>query len=321
MAVPPNRTWTSTINNALDSAVDGVDQWQQLCYEMVANFLAAGWTAQQSSDGTTAGAGNNLASKASMKLDTQGNGWWIVLQSPAGFVQSGESVYLLMYANTGSGDTTPQPFSFRFSKFAYNLDGTTTTLPTAGGAEGSTSSTNIVGWNNPDPGNFLVGYSSRGDVWFMAKRTASPEINFCFAVVSNEDADGGGQGDLRFWVYYASSNANIFGTSTSIHTTYRAMRRDGLLAINPAATTLTGTILGGATNGLDDFGQAKASPVWIGSATGSDGRYWGQWVDVYGCDSNTTFEEVDDTEDLQDFRRVCLGGVWWYLPTAQLPLD
>lgn len=321
MALPANRTWTITANNALDSGVDGVDQWQQMSEVMWATPLAAGWTVELSSNGVVADNTDNLTGlRSNFKLDTQGVGWWGVLKSPAGWADaSGGFCYLLMYANTSSGDTTPQPLHFKMSANPYT-GGTTSTLPTLSAGAEVGWNTNIVGWNAPIPGNYLDGYSTRGDWWILQKGTGQDYMNFGFAMMSNSDLDGGGEGDLRFFAWYASSNGDIFQTSASIHNTYRGLRRDGLLSVTPTATSIVGTILNGITNGVGDLGHSYAGVVHVVQNTGADGRYMGQLVDVYSCPQNLGFGEVDDSESAQDPRRVCMKGVWWYVPAAALPL-
>lgn len=310
----PYRTYTISIDNAWSSSSDQAVQFQETAYQIKTTAVAAGWTVTRSSDGTTAGAADYWTSASALEVNTSGNGAWVVMSSPASWASS--TVYLLFYINASGSN--PQAAPIRMSTAAYT-GGSTSALPTTAGTETTASSTpNILGHTSAATGYYYTWRTSRGDFAVATRLGSLSGFNSWLAVYSNTDASGAGRGNLRAWVHQFASTSNVFVTTTFSISYLKSVTPSGSAAASLASTcpAWTATAWG---SGLDVAGETVYSPIWLVDNT-SAGRFLGQWVDVYGNPTALAVGTLDDDESAQTYRRVCVGAVSLYMPTADLPM-
>lgn len=317
MAVVAERTWTIDPNNAFSSAVSMDTQFQEACFAFKSALLNAGWVVVRSSNGTVADDSDNWSTDADVAFGTSGNGAWILFRSKAAWLTNSGTVELLFYVNDTAG--TPQQAEIKFCVFGYR-DGGTTTLPTANGTESTvnTSGRNIVPWGAAIAGNWTSWYSSRGDVMFIVKGTGEAFIRHCFAISSNTDADGGGDGDQRWFFFSRSGVTDIFSSGAHLlSANWRAVTPAGDQYPNMEADSILTTV--SWTLGEDFDNNAVDAPIKVWSDHATRGRLFGEWVDVLAAPVGTVFNEPDDSEGAQDPRRVAVGTLWFYMPASEFP--
>ncbi len=318
MAVPATRTWTIDPNNAFTSAISMDTQYKEACFNFKDTLINAGWTVIRSSNGTVADGTDNWTTDADVNFGASGTGSWIQLRSPAGWLPNSGTVELLFYVNDTAG--TPQQAEIKLCVFGYR-DGGVTTLPTAKGTESTinTSGRNIVPWAAAIAGNWTSWYSSRGDVMFIVKGDGEAFIRHCFAISSNVDADGGGDGDQRWFFFSRSFTSNIFINGTHLSFTYwRGPMPSGTEYPNVEANSIL-TNVTSWTVGEDFSNNSADAKLKIWSDHSERGRYFGEWVDVRAAPGSTVFNEPDDSEGAQDPRRVAVGELWFYMPASEFP--
>lgn len=312
----PSRTWTISINQTFSSTVDQQIQFREACYALKALMVAAGWTVTLSSDGTTAGAADYWTSAAALEINTTGSGAWCVLTSPGGWSSSTASI--LLYINNASADTTPQGFVVRGTNGSYT-GGSVSALPTASTAETAISSApQALGHTTAVDARYATWRSSRGDVALMVKTAGAATVTNYIALTSNVDGNGGGLGANRWWVTQVSGTSDAM--SSSFMGSYSTSLSSG------GAASVTTVITGGLpwsmaswTSGLDYSGETIMGVMEIGQNSATTGRQLGQWIDMYSVPTALAFGVLDDSESAQTQRRVVVGDVAVYVPTASLP--
>lgn len=318
MAVPATRTWTISPNNTYSADLMD-DQYQEGVFAWKSLLVAAGWTVVRSSNGAVVSDSDNWASSSDVAFGASGSGAWIVLRSPAGWLTNGGFMEVLMYVNDTAG--TPQIFEIKCSTFGYK-SGNLTTLPTARGEETTvnTGGRNIVPWGaDAITGRYTTWRSSRGDVMMFVKEEGVSEINHCFALFSNEDNDGGGSGDQRWFFFSRSSTVNIFLNNGHLNfTDWRAVNAHGENATNVEASSILGGIASIA-DGQDFSGAEMSAPVKVWNDSAAEVRELGAMVDVFsniGGSGPEPFNVTDPSEAAQDPQRVLVGSAWVYMPNG-----
>lgn len=326
----PARTWTISINNAFTNQTDRVLQYQEAIFNWKTNMVSAGWTVALSSNGDVgantpgggaSGAADNWTTAAVLGVDdTAGGGSWIVLQPPASFLQVGEALFVIGIVNDASA-TQPQTFQVRMSPLAYT-GGSTTTLPTTVGPETTliAAGDNIITWGAAIPGMFATWRSTRGDTMFMVKEQGTNEIESIILLYSMDDASGGGQGSYRVVLWQQSSGGNF--------------QAPGILGANARSLNSAATLANTSTDGayvlqnvsaddLDHNNEIIITPLFAVVDVSSRVRNLGQMVDLYVAPNSgvvaTIFGRLIDDETAQTQRRVALGQLYVYAPTAALP--
>lgn len=314
----PSRTWTININQTFSSTVDQQIQFREACYALKVLMVAAGWTVTLSSDGTTASAADNWTSAAALEINTTGSGAWCVLTSPGGWSSSTASI--LLYINNASADTTPQGFVVRGTNGSYT-GGSVSALPTASTAETAISSSpQALGHTSAVDARYATWRSSRGDIALMVKTAGAATVTNYIALTSNADGNGGGLGSNRWWV------TQVSGTSDAMSSSFMGSFSTSLSS--GGAASVTTVITGGLpwsmsawTSGLDYSGETIMGVMEIGQNSATTGRQLGQWIDMYSVPTALAFGVLDDSESAQTQRRVVVGDVAVYAPTASLPFE
>lgn len=326
----PLRTWVIAINNAFSNQSNRVLQYQEAAFNWKVNKLSAGWTVLLSSDGDAGasiapgggnvGAGDNWTSAAGLGVDnTAGGGAWIIMQAPSVFLQAGESLFAKAFIN----DATAQPkiFQIQWSTVTYT-GGTTTTLPTTVGSETSviTGGDEIITWNAAVNGRYATWRSTRGDTMLMVKQEGTNEIESIVLEYSMSDASGGGQGGYRVLLWQQDGGGN-FTTNTIMGVNARTFNSVGSLAVN--AVDHASNLSQIASDDLDFNNEVIVAPSNAIVDVASGVRELGNMVDIFAAPNAgvvaTIFGRLISGESGQVQRRVALGQMYFYAPTASLP--
>lgn len=321
----PSGTWTITINNAFDSVTDENDMFKQAFYTLKSLLVSAGWTVSRSNNGSTCTDADNITSKSAVGLGIAGTGAWAVLSSPSGWLPSSQTLYMLLMVETADVASNPYAqYDIRVSTMNYT-GGNTTTLPTTAGVAtqlGIASDTLLPGDASlPTPAYMYCAYNTRGDVIFAVKPAGQPFFCSLVMILSCTDAYGGGQGNYRFSIFSLAS-----GNLTSDVITYSNFQTAAyFIGIDPGGTVADtpqwASSLWAATSwvGVDVQGETVDFPIDVFINHTTRGRYLGTPPDVRAAPVGLTFGELDDAEDDQTYRKVCVGELWLYAPTASLP--
>jgi hypothetical protein len=314
----PSRTWTIAINQTFSTAVDQQVQFREACYALKVLMVAAGWTVTRSSDGTTAGAADYWTSAAALEINTSGSGAWVTLTSPVGWASATASIVL--YINNASADTTPQTMAIRGTTGTYS-GGSVSALPTASATETAVSATpNILGHATVVDARYSTWRSSRGDVMFAVKTAGVSGFTAFVCINSNAAGNGGGRGDNRWWITQITNSSDCLTRAVLISGSYTGSLASGGSAVGPVlmASGVAWSATGW-TSGLDYSGETVMSIVEATTNETLTGRQLGQWIDTYAVPTSLAFGVLDDSETAQTQRRVCVGDIAIYAPTASLP--
>lgn len=326
----PTGTWTITINNGFDSTTDANVIFKQQFFQIKELLKSAGWTVTLSSDGSaTAGAGDNITTKDDVGLGINGNGAWVVLSSPSGWADASNTVYMLLAVDTNDASTTPYSQIEGYISTAAYTGGSTSTLPSTAGTVDSlgTSADTIVPGNGSVPALLYTyqAYNSRGDVVYATKLGGTTVFSHLFLVISHSTSYGGGQGNYRFGIY---NNAATTYTATGIPSSalsnaafWIGIDSGGTNADAPQAESALWEAGSSWTAGIDAFGETLDFPMDLFSSIAARGRYLGTCPDIRACPPNLSVGSLDDSETSQTLRKVCVGSLWLYAPTADLPFD
>lgn len=321
----PTGTWTITINNAFDSITDENDMFKQAFYNLKSLLVSAGWTVSRSNNGSTCTDADNITSKSAVGLGIAGTGAWAVLSSPSGWLPNSGTLYMLLLVETADVASSPYAqYDIRVSNQNYT-GGNTTTLPTTAGTAGAltTSSDTLLPWDAslPLPAYMYLAYNTRGDVIFGVKQAGIAMFSSLVMILSCTDAFGGGQGNYRFAIFsYAS------GLAANDMIVYNILQSSGYtLGIDSGASSADAPLFTSSLwtantwIGIDGQGETVDFPIDIFSNQATRGRYLGTYPDIRAAPTGLTFGELDDAEDDQTYRKVCVGDLWLYAPTASLP--
>ena len=323
--VDPVRTPTfHGFDVAFTSQVDQQVQYREACFNHKEAFVAAGWTVIDSVNGTgSAPAGTDTWNTTSDIVFAAGgsNHSWCQLRSPSGFLTDSETMDIVLDCNNASPDTTPQQMELYCATTPVFSGGTATARPTS--AEETTVLTNgrnIIPWTAVTSGRWTSYYTSRGDVWFGVKPEGILEWRHVNHLFSNDNSNGGGEGNKRF-VLFGRSDASfdVFFSSTLVSAAnYRGLSPAGTDqdSANGACTAWDVTTWSG---GISAGGQTISAPIDIFFDQSTRGRPLGTWPDMYGVPTSLTAGTLDDSETGQTFRRVCFEDVFLFFPTASLP--
>lgn len=316
----PNRTLTIAINQPFSSAVDQVIQLREAAFFLKSLAVAAGWSVVRSSDGANAGAADFWTSAAVLRIDTTGSGAWCALSSPPGWASA--TAQILLYINNAATgiDPTPQGFSIRGTTGVYS-GGSTSALPTASAAETAVSSAgNILGHTSPIDIRYATWRSSRGDFMFGIKPVGSGFFTTFIAVVSNADGNGGGIGANRWWVTQLCNGTSVFTPAFLGSASYTSsLSSGGAAVVSTQAYAALAWSMTSWTAGLNFAGETIMDVVTVGANGVANGRQLGQWIDMYAVPPLLGFGTLDDSESAQVQRRVSVGAIALYAPSASLP--
>ncbi len=325
----PARTWTISINNAFTNQTDRVLQYQEAIFNWKTNMVAAGWTVTLSSNGDVgantpgggaSGAADNWTTAAVLGVDdTAGGGSWIVMQAPAAFLQVGEALYVIGIVNDATAN--PGTFQVRMSPTAY-AGGSTTTLPTSVGPETVliAAGDSIITWGAAIPGRFATWRSTRGDTMFMVKEQGTNEIESIIMLYSMSETSGGGQGSYRVVLWQQAAGGN-FQSPNILGANARSLNSSATLA--NSSTDGAYVLQNVSADDLDHNNEIIITPLFAVVDVAGRVRNLGQMVDLYVAPNSgvvaTIFGRLIDDETAQTQRRVALGQLYVYAPTADLP--
>lgn len=321
------KTWTSTLNNALDGADQRV-QYRQVFFALFRALVDGGWTIEWTCDGTTASSADNLPNAAAVTIGLNGSQpiSYFVLRAPANFVRGGGTVRILVATNESNVDTTPQGAIIRMSRGAYDLAvvAPTQNVPVARVAERA-----IVAQMIPNTALTASSYhlwtTTAGDVVLTVKPNGIAQMRLCTIITAPTTAiDNDSMGPLSVAYFQATATGGNAANSTTLRT---AANWCYLTPDGAAGTTARcwSPLMDGAVNwalGVDYAGETCFLPLWLyslGAAAFDDGRYLGWLVDIWSCPPNLPIGD-SDTNDTDAMRLVSIGG-GVALPTtfAQLP--
>lgn len=126
----PIRTWTIVLNNEFSDNSQDV-QFQEGCFALKQLLVAASWVVTQSFNGTTLDASDNWATAADVSFGTVGNGAWIILLSPVGWLTNGEQLELLLFVSEDLALNDAQIAPVKIAPKGYNSDGAVSDAATA----------------------------------------------------------------------------------------------------------------------------------------------------------------------------------------------
>lgn len=294
-------TWVQT-QTAFNSAVDQGDQYEQLGLAYVNTFVTgASWTVERSSDGTTAGAGNNITTQADIVwgdagLDAHS---WIVLRPPTGKgnPSGGGQMGIIIDWSESDTDTTPQSIEIFVGHGPLATNGSTTTRATLT-TEDQTMALNVIPWAAATAGSYVTWTNSNNDVLLGVKQNGN---NFfeAFNIYASDPDNATGNNTL--WVFGQSSTVDVV---TATNMTSSALYRNMLGDASPAATAV-GMIgvsfeLTNWTNGQNsDSSTVPWRDIELASNSGTAGnaRHLGLFRDVLCAPNNTPFNTLDQNDD------------------------
>lgn len=322
------KTWTSTLNNALDGADQRV-QYRQVFFALYQALTSVGWIREWTCNGTTASAADNLPNAAAVTIGLNGSQpiSYFVLRAPANFVRGGGTVRILVVTNESNVDTTPQAALIRMSRGAYDLHGTPLqNAPVPRVAERSIAAQMIPN-TALTASSYHLWATTVGDVVLTVKPNAVAQMRLVTIITAPTTAiDNDSMGPLSAAFFQGAAT----GGNGATPTTLRIAANWCYLTPDGAAGTggrLWSPLMDGAinwTNGLDYAGETCFTPYWLtslGGAAFDDGRYMGYLVDIWSCPPALPIGE-SDTGDADAMRLVSIGG-GVALPTtfAQLPFN
>lgn len=322
------KTWTSTLNNALDGADQRV-QYRQVFFALYQALTSVGWVREWTCNGVTASAADNLPNAAAVTigLNTSQPISYFVLRAPAGFVRGGGTVRILVATNESNVDTTPQAAIIRMSRGAYDLAGTPLqNVPVARVAERSIAA-QMVPNAALTASSYHLWTTTVGDVVLAVKPNAVAQMRMVTIITAPTTAiNNDSIGPLSVVFFQGSASGGNGATPTTLRTAanWCYLTPDGAAG---AGGRLWSPLMDGAvnwTNGLDYAGETCFVPNWftsLGASGFDDGRYLGYLVDIWSCPPALPIGD-SDTNDTDAIRLVSIGG-GVALPTtfAQLPFN
>lgn len=313
----PKRNWTITINNTQKYSTS-TQLLQDWFYRLKEMLKAAGWTVTISSNGTIAGAGDNIASSSQVAIETSGNGAWIVLSSPAGFADDTNTTWMLLAINESSSPF--QTVYLRYSTAEYT-GGSTSSLPITVGTELTqfeNAAHSLPEATFPTTMNFYQGYTDEGDVVFFYKPVGQAAVLGLFLLHHFKD-ENGGYGDFRFCYYFHSSSSNILTNVSNLRQTFWcAFDANG----DTVATSLSPVNYAWwVSAGLPVFSSDNYGKIWIEPVSIMDAeRYFGQMDDIYVGITRGPQGAILKPDIGQTYVRMFFEGYWFYVPYASLPM-
>jgi hypothetical protein len=320
----PDLNWTITANNHFSSSIDLDTQFREAFFAIKELYKSAGWTVVESSkgDGATFGSGSDvIATAADVGIGAAGAGAWISLRSPAAGWMGSDQVEVLFYVD----DLSPaQIANTQFTPVGAGgyTGGTAVALPTAAlETVVNTLGNEIVPWNAPIAGNYIAGFTDRGDIQFFVKPTGIDFLRFHYTVRANDASNGGGKGGYRFFHHAVHGAGTVMSISFLGSASYkRYLAPTGVVGTNQLEADCTCWNINSWPDGRDFEGEGIDVDIDLYSDSASFHRYFGKWVDLRGAPSNLPWAELDDTETGQTYRKYGVGSVWIYVPSAALPL-
>jgi len=321
--VLPLRTPTINFDVAFTSQVDQQVQYREACFALKQLLVAAGWVVERSSDSVSAANSDLWLTAANVVWAAAASAHsWITLVSPVGWLPNSGQVRILMDCNNAAPDTTPQQMQTFFQAASYGAGGTNTTRPPAVGTEttANINGDNIIPWVSPLAGRYTTWRTARGDVMMIVKLQGTLQARWAFILSSNDNLSGGGEGDNRFFCFTNdSASVDVLPASLLGNTTYWKGLDPGATVADPPNAQSTAWSISNWTGGISGGGQTIAVPIDMFADIAARGRPLGSLVDVYAVPTSLPAGELDDAETGQTFRRICIGDVMLYVPTASLP--
>lgn len=317
-----SKSWrTPRINLTLGSTSDQVVQYQQGMLELKDEFLAAGWTVERCSNGTTVGAtdlwgvASNTANRANIVFAAEGTAHsWVVLLAPSTLGQptGADRFRLLINCTNAAGDTTPNTFAASLFLRAPTT-GTTANASTASAGPSTVAITiQFLPTNTAQAARMHLLTTTTGELVVLTKTLADTAVTSFFAVCVGSDED-----PYSLQIAHSSSLANAL--NALISTNVRHFTGDGLTASGP--NTLGQSRAGLKSSWSDPRnwrGEVEWNPVvFVSNTTGTASRDLGAVADWYmlGGPSSGGFNVVD-AADTDAWRLRGFGVFAFPLPSS-----
>jgi len=331
--VTTEKTWNFTVSNSIASAVDQVDQYQELFFSMKNLFVSASWTVTMScglggngSGSVTASTGDNILSKSDViigTINTQTSSYY-VLVPPNGWLPSGssqESFQLRIAANSAQGGSTPRVHSVAYTSQQFKLHPTNpiARMPAARYPIGSSiatasTSTNILP-TSPTTTKWHGWYTTDGDVMFAV--STGTVITFAFWVCALRQS-AGGEGRYRMFIYGPPYAAALSTAQLGQGNNYWGITNDGTPS-QGAQGYCHGWDLTSWTNGLSSVSGAPIKTAIHISQQGVAGAYLGRVCDVSGGAGNQASNHTINN-DADATVLMSLDSLWIPISSGSLPL-
>lgn len=316
--VNPLRPPTIVPNISIPNSLTQPQQFQTIFFNAKELLKAAGGTILISS-GTvvgvaTAGAGDNIPNVAGVTLGAAGAGAWYVVEF-ASF--GGQAIRFLIYVDDA---TDPRQIVGHRGGGATWTGGTTAALPTVNTGFAYSAEAETL---HP----FTDLRNLRMSTWRTANNAGAQSIRFLvkeegagvetsnvsfWAFEANTDADGGGVGAHRWWLYVSTSM-----TSTNFRTQspYTALNTNGLALVQPISGGAIWDLCSSYTGGVDQNNNANIQELLVGMNSATVGRLFGAWIDLFAV-SQTSILGIftKSTEAGQTNRRMNFGDVAMFWP-------
>lgn len=324
------KTWTHDVNNVIANTLTQVQQYQELFFALHSAFVAAGYTVVASSDGTTASAGDNIASTADVVV---GGGTsartWALYEFPPSAQNKGQ--VLLEAEDTAT--TTPQDIRYTFSSLDFDISSISASAAPVEPSVLSyyqTDSVILRDWTTPVDGVWHSIVSDRGDVIFFAKRQSSTFNDFECWIRCDDPAEAGtgAEADLcAFKIHnpFSFSNSGLGAgvTNTSDVGAYTNLSNEiaSQIAVGgPSGFGPTGGPNSAAwAGGLDAAGRLLVFDLELYTST-EPFRWMGKWVDIKAVSSNAPGGTVENGDADPIRYAVVAFGVMIPWPAAEFPI-
>jgi hypothetical protein len=321
--VLPLRTPTINFDVAFSSQVDQQVQYREACFAVKTLFTSASWVVERACDSVSVASSDLWLTAANVVNAAAGSAHsWITMVSPVGWLPNSGQIRVTLDCVAPTPDTTPQIMQVFFQAASYGATGSITARPPAVGTETAAliNGSNIIPWTTVVAGRYTTWRTARGDVMMMIKPQGTLEARWAFILRSNDDTDGGGEGDNRFYFFAHDSSSATVMTSVNMASTSscRGLSPGGSNADVPTAESSIWSV-SSWTGGISGGGQTVAVPIDLYSDVAVRGRPLGSLIDIYAIPTSLPAGTLDDAETAQTFRRICIDDVLVYVPTASLP--
>jgi hypothetical protein len=290
-------------NVALTSAINQPAQYRQIGFAYHTWMQAMGYTVELSSNGTTAGAGNNIASTADIVYANAGtaHSWAVYVEPSLG------NLRFVIDFNTNAA--APQAVTLCRCQSGGYSGGSITARPTATVAAREVAvAWNMVGWGAPVAGFINYEYSLSQSVGIFFTKSAGATTSSSWVMIDRPAAADPIADGNRDW--YMPYGATPDSASTVIP------NYDGTAGSSLSALWTEAASFGFTTTGVPSDGRPRLWPVHVGVNSGSSvsARCLGASQLLMGTVSGTPFNETDPddpTADLWSWRVIGIRAVLW----------
>lgn len=286
------------------------------------------WTVQRSSDGTTAGAGDNWGSSFDankIKWHADGNARsWIVYESPDDFVQGGK-VYLLFDLIGSGSDASTHQIYHEMSSTPYT-GGSVTARPSTAATPSQINNGGVLQWYSSSLGSAHKWHGTRnthGDWAWFASKDGQQFMQTSFFHIALEDHEPTDDYASLGHIGWNEGAPGAPSTSTYQPGTLIALWAGGnrpatgnncqhvLQPVSFNSTGFLGTIDGGGSDISGNYYQWALETATLG---GNNNARRGRAVDIAMCQFGSAVTQVTGTPS-GTFEKIILGISWFPFST------